>query len=395
MDEMSAAHSKDGGKVVKCRLPLYQDHPSLLLLPPFSPKSYLQKRWHSPTVPVRGGSEAEYLEGGRVSTEVSSISPWAQDTDGLGRPGWVSIGPMKTFLKGRKALGIGGSFVAMLIWATTATFGAPMQALIVDGQNNHDWKGTTPLLKKYLEETGLFTVRVATSPAKGGDMSGFLPSFEDVDVVISNYNGEEWPEATRLAFEKFVASGGGFVSVHAANNAFPNWKAYNEMIGLGGWGGRTEKDGPYIRYWQGKIIRVEDPGKGGSHGNQHAFLVEHREPEHPILKGLPSSWLHAQDELYDRLRGPARNLTVLATAYSNPNTRGSGHNEPMLMTVQYGEGRVFHTTLGHARSDQHTAMKCAGFIVTFQRGAEWAASGKVTQGVPADFPTKSHTRVRE
>ena len=100
--------------------------------------------------------------------------------------------------------------------------------------------------------------------------------------------------------------------------------------------------------------------------------------------------MHAEDELYDRLRGPAENLTVLATAYSDPSTRGTGKHEPILMTVQYGRGRVFHTTLGH-----HTlAMQCAGFITTLQRGAEWAATGKVTQAVPEDFPGADTTSLR-
>ena len=52
------------------------------------------------------------------------------------------------------------------------------------------------------------------------------------------------------------------------------------------------------------------------------------------------------------------------------------------MVIEYEKGRVFHTTLGHSDS----AMKCVGFKATSARGAEWAATGKVTQEVPADFP---------
>jgi uncharacterized protein len=107
------------------------------------------------------------------------------------------------------------------MWMAGAVWSAPMKALIVDGQNNHDWKATTPVLKKILEETKLFSVDVATSPAKGQEMSGFKPDFAAYDVVISNYNGESWPEETQKAFEQYVRSGGGFVPVHAANNAFP------------------------------------------------------------------------------------------------------------------------------------------------------------------------------
>lgn len=281
-------------------------------------------------------------------------------------------------------------FAALLSAPVSAS--SAIKALIVDGQNNHRvWPETTQLMKKYLEDSGLFEVDVATSPAKGKDMSGFKPDFAKYDVVISNYNGDMWPDATQKAFESFVKDGGGFVTVHAANNAFSEWKAYNEMIGLGGWGGRSEKSGPYVRYWEGKIIRDLAPGRGGSHGSQHQFLVEVRKPDHPIVKGLPAKWLHTKDELYDRLRGPAKNLAVLATAFASPATRGSGHHEPMLMTINYGMGRVFHTTLGHGVISQ----RCVGFKTTFLRGAEWVATGKVSQKKPKNFPTAAATHVEE
>jgi type 1 glutamine amidotransferase len=124
------------------------------------------------------------------------------------------------------------------------------------------------------------------------------------------------------------------------------------------------------------------PGIGGSHGPRHAFAIDMRNLKHPITKGLPARWMHAVDELYDRLRGPAENLDLLATAFSSPEKKGTGEHEPILFTIQYGKGRIFHTTLGH----DVPAMQCVGFIVTLQRGAEWAATGKVKQKVPADFP---------
>src|SRR5215469_293562 len=279
---------------------------------------------------------------------------------------------------------------ALLGWLSSAPAAEPLKALIVDGQNNHNWKATTPLLKKHLEDSGLFKVDVATTPPEG-DLSGFKPDFAAYDVVVSNYNGSPWPEETKKAFERYMREGGGLVVVHAADNAFPEWPAYNEMIGVGGWGGRNEKSGPYVRLRDGEFVRDTSPGGGGSHGTQHAFLVVVRDRKHPITAGLPASWMHASDELYDRLRGPAQNLSVLATAFADKEQNGSGEHEPMLMTIEYEKGRVFHTTLGHSPE----AMHCVGFIVTLQRGAEWAATGKVTQDkIPADFPTPDKVSTR-
>ncbi len=284
------------------------------------------------------------------------------------------------------------SFVGLVL-ATSSSAAEPtseklLKVLIVDGQNNHNWKATTPILKKILEDAKIFKVDVATSPP--GKTDDFAPKFSDYNVVVSNYNGAEWPEATKSAFVEFVAKGGGFVTVHAADNSFPKWPEYNLMIGVGGWGGRNEKDGPYVRFRDGKIVRDEVKGNGGSHGAQHPFLIEIRDKEHPITQGLPEKWLHAQDELYDRLRGPARNMTVLATAFADPKKGGSGENEPQLMVIDYEKGRVFHTTMGHSDG----AMKCVGFAVTFARGCEWTATGKVTQKVPEDFPTAEKVSTR-
>jgi|TARA_B100002052_G_C15877751_1_gene597755 type 1 glutamine amidotransferase len=254
------------------------------------------------------------------------------------------------------------------------------KALIVDGQNNHNWKATTPVLQEYLEQTGLFTVAVATT---GKNVVGFNPKFADFDVVVMNYNGADWPRETQSSFVDYVRNGGGLVIYHAANNSFPKWKEYNTIIGLGGWGGRNEKDGPYIRYRDGKVVRDMTAGRGGSHGRQHEYVVETIDTNHPITRGLPLKWRHVSDELYDRLRGPAENLSVLATAYSDKSTGGTGENEPVLFTIKYGKGRVFHTVMG----DNVQQINCVGFAVTLQRGAEWAATGKVTQVVPKKMPT--------
>lgn len=274
---------------------------------------------------------------------------------------------------------------------SSASAAERLNALIVDGQNNHQWAKTTPILKKVLEDSGRFTVDVATSPAKGEDLSGFKPNFAKYDVIVSNYNGAPWPKETQQAFEQFVSEGGGVTIVHAANNSFPDWPAYNDMIGLGwrgpGFGDRLtlSNNGQHVRTAKGE-------GPGAGHGPQHEYQVVIRDAKHPITAGLPSEWMHAQDELYHGQRGPAANMTILATAFSASDRRGTGANEPMLWVIPYGKGRVFTTVLGHA----DYSMKCVGFITTLLRGTEWAATGKVTlTDIPDDFPKADAVSARE
>jgi type 1 glutamine amidotransferase len=283
-----------------------------------------------------------------------------------------------------------GVWVALAVVAQAAP---PHKALIVTGQNAHDWKGTTPVLQKLLEDTGLFSVDVATSPAKGEDMSGFKPDFAGYNLVVSNYQGDAWPEETKKAFVEYVKNGGGVVIYHFACAAFPDWKEYNEIMGLGGWGGRTKETGPLLRWRDGKIVQdtTSDPNKAGGHGPMQPFQVIIREPNHPITKGLPEKFMQVDDELYGWLRGPAKNLTVLATAFAPKDKGGSDEHEPVLFTVSYGKGRVYQLALGHTPKE----LKSVAFIVPFQRGAEWAATGQVTQAVPADFPTADKATIRE
>jgi uncharacterized protein len=316
----------------------------------------------------------------------------------------------------RWTIAIAALFIAGMA-AAPAPAAEKLRALIIDGQNNHDWRACTPVLRWILEDSGRFSVDVSTSPpasprppqpprapataqqqaayeaalAKFKDQKAehdrtiaeqwkqWRPRFADYAVIVSNYNGEHWPQEVRDSFVKYVSGGGGLVIVHAADNAFGDWPEYNEMIGVGGWGGRNERHGPMVRWRNGRIVHDTTPGGGGTHGNQHEFVVETREPDHPIMRGLPTRWKHATDELYAKLRGPAKNMTVLATAWDDPAQRGTGEHEPILMVISYGQGRVFHTVLGHGPH----AMSGLGFQVTLNRGTEWAASGQVTLPAPS------------
>ncbi len=311
------------------------------------------------------------------------------------------------------------SLISILLILMLSVFaGAKVKVLIIDGQNNHEvWPKSTIMMKQYLEETGLFEVDINRSHFtwKAGREKAYLslagvgetqdlenpkadpdfnPKFSKYDVVISNFGwkASDWPEATQKAFEAYVKAGGGFVSVHAADNSYPAWKAYNQMIGLGGWGDRNEKDGPYVYYNnEGKLIRDNTPGGAGAHGPPHLIPITLRVANHPITKGMPEVWMTTKDECYARLRGPAENMTILATGRDMSGKAPTDRNEPILMVLNYGKGRIFHTTLGH---DDYS-IEGVGFIISFLRGTEWAATGKVTQPVPSDFPTSEKSTSRK
>ncbi len=326
--------------------------------------------------------------------------------------------------------------VAFAAWVPAGTAGekksnSKIRVVIIDGQNNHNWQATTPVMKKELEDSGRFTVDVATSPPiprlpepqkpqKPKDENdakaqakyqealekypellekykAALPKFKEdlkvaqqafadwridfdrYDAVLSNYNGQSWPKEINEALEHRLREGKiGLVIVHAANNAFGGWKEYNQMIGMG-WRGNKGGDRLYLDE-QGNPVKVAT-GKGDDSGHRYSgpFTVTIRDESHPVTKGMPREWMHNSDELYDNMRGPIENVHLLATAYS----KGTQKNEPMIWTVSYGKGRVFHTPMGH----DVNGMRCVGFMATLQRGTEWAATGTVTLPLPDNFPT--------
>jgi uncharacterized protein len=291
------------------------------------------------------------------------------------------------------------SLLAIFFVATSGLAAAPIKVMLLTGESTryHDWTKSSPLLKSYLEQTGLFAVDVVVAPAKDVATSDFKPKFSDYALIVLDYETSDWPEATKQAFVDYMKNGGGLVTVHAADNAFPRWVEFNEMIGVGGWGGRTQAAGPKIRWVEGKMVLDSASPGNASHPPPHDFAITARAPDHPVMKGLPTEWLHARDELYSHLRGPAKNVTVLATGRADKTRFPNGVDEPVLMAIDYGKGRVFHTTLGHVGPSSQPpflSMTCVGFIVTLQRGAEWAATGKVTQAVPADFPTAENVSSR-
>lgn len=287
--------------------------------------------------------------------------------------------------------------VAVLLAFSCCSETKPIKALVVSGQNNHNWQVSHKVLKLILDHSGMFQTDIVLTPAKGGDMNEFNPEFDKYDVVVLDYNGDRWSAETDSAFLQYVRNGGGVVVYHAADNAFADWDEFNRIIALGGWEGRNEKHGPYCYWENGGLVLDETPGHGGSHGQQREYAMHCRNAVHPITKGLPDNWMHGKDEMYDSMRGPANIKDLLYSGKAEKETGGSGKEEPLVFTVDYGKARIFHIMLGHCgpTAEDNPAMQCAGFQTLLLRGAEWAATGEVTQSLPADFPTDKLVSLRK
>ena len=271
-----------------------------------------------------------------------------------------------------------------------------IKVLIVDGFSNHDWRQTTKLLRGILEPSGLFTVAVSTAPetAAASGWDRWRPRFENYDVVIQTCNdiggGPQWPRPVQLEFEKFVQNGGGVLVFHSGNNAFPDWPAYNRMIGIG-W--RNKDQGVAITLDNHeRIVRIPSgKGEGTGHEVRGEVLVR-RLGDDPIHRGMPRSWRTPMLEIYYYARGPAKNIRVLSYGYDQ-HTR---MNWPLEWTVRFGRGRVYSSTFGHVwKGDvQPASMRCADEQTLLLRTLQWLAKREGTVPVPPDFPTAAATSIR-
>ncbi|MEO0508953.1 MAG: ThuA domain-containing protein [Verrucomicrobiota bacterium] len=295
---------------------------------------------------------------------------------------------------------LGKHIVAFLLISVCTLVGATpdekISVLIVDGFSNHDWKATTQAISSILRSDENFEIDVSTVPTKNSELwKAWNPDFNDYDLVIQNTNDisrkGSWPEAAKKSLERYVSGGGGLLIFHSANNAFPNWDEYNQMIGLG-W----RKKG----YGRAIVIREDKPviiptGEGGNTGHgKRVNAVITRLGDHPIHKGLPKKWMAADTEIYRYARGPAENISILSYA----NDAKTGLNFPTEWVVGYGEGRVYNSTFGHYWRDLSEAppgIRCNGFRTVLCRAARWLARAEITPTSPDNFPSADRISLHE
>jgi len=237
--------------------------------------------------------------------------------------------------------------------------------LLITGRDDHDWRGATAQMRQYLDAAGIFEVRATEEFRDAGPDS--LSRYDVAVLVYSDKAPEDrWSDRSRAVLLDFVHSGHGLVVYHHSSTAFKDWPEFARLCGGNYYG-------------------------GAQHSPIHDFTVDLVDRDHPITRGLKKSFVQSQDELYANMQmQPAGSYHVLATAWddhalyngkSKTPLKGAGTNEPLLWTVDAGKGRVFAIMIGHSAK----ATQSAGWITTFTRGVEWAATGNVTQAVPAEM----------
>jgi type 1 glutamine amidotransferase len=277
-----------------------------------------------------------------------------------------------------------------------------IKVLILQTSDHHDTKLQAEAFKTILEKTGPFEIDiVSVQEHEDWERQNIILSNYQL-VVSSGFGADDAHENNFLQLENFISEGGGLVLVHQGVASFQKFPKFQEIIGKGWYGSHT---GPHT-YWDPKRQSwAETPvfhGVGAAHGKQHELIIDVRNKEHPITKGMPLKWKHGMDEFYHGMRGSSSNIEILATSYSDKQQWGSGEHEPIAWTSTYGKGRVFVTVLGHVFDEKYAhaiqginssengtkALYCVGFQTLLARSFEWVATGKVTSGIPANFPNE-------
>ena len=255
--------------------------------------------------------------------------------------------------------------MSMKTWAATCLVAAGAAAgqdgraiptLLLTGASNHNWRYTSRLHEDTLEATKHFDVTISDDPAAALADAEALKRYR---LIVLDYNSDErWPAAAEKNLVDAVRGGTGLVAIHSADNAFKGWAEYEAMLGL---------------VWR----------EGAGHGKFHPFAVRYVDIEHPVSAGMNDMVFHP-DELYHGLSNPQKvKVRYLAAAFSDAETGGTQQDEAMAIAVQFGAGRVFATPLGHVweqAEETKASISDPQFKILLCRGAEWAATGAVTQG---------------
>jgi type 1 glutamine amidotransferase len=179
-------------------------------------------------------------------------------------------------------------------------------------------------------------------------------------VIWLSTTGDVLNATQQTAFQSYIASGGGYVGIHAAADTEYDWAWYGGLVGA------YFASHPAI---QTATIRVEDRAN---------VSTSH----------LPSTWTRS-DEWYNYRTNPRPSVRVLMNLNEGSYSGGTMGDHPITWCQAYGGGRAWYTGLGHTEQSytdsNFTRMLLGGIQI---------AAGSVTADCSPGTPPASFVALR-
>jgi type 1 glutamine amidotransferase len=219
-------------------------------------------------------------------------------------------------------------------------------------RQHHGYRDQAFYLAELLENTGHYEVTL-------GEDAAILETsaIRKYDLIIANADRRDpefkYTRAQQEGLLEFVRAGGGYVSIHGANNAAADWlPEWREMLG-------------------GVFSHVGLPDGKVKKGS---YVVKIALKSSPITQGISDFPL--KDELY-------YNVQMLPGIEPLATVEYDGKNWPVAWTRTFGKGRVFHLVLGHrdfgpGKDDPLHNPNLGRLLI---QGVDWVAEGGKTRRV--------------
>jgi type 1 glutamine amidotransferase len=143
-------------------------------------------------------------------------------------------------------------------------------------------------------------------------------SLANYDGVVFLSTTGDLPIPDREGFLHWINEGHAFIGLHAATDTFHNWPGFIDMLG----------------------------GEFEHHGRQVSVECLNQDPHHPATAFLGKSWTISQEEIYQFKNYDPSRVHDLLILDKHPETGAPGHFG-VAWCKNYGQGRVFYTSLGH------------------------------------------------
>lgn len=201
-------------------------------------------------------------------------------------------------------------------------------------------------IKKLGSEHG-FAVDASDDPAVMTDEN--LKQYDA--LIFSNTNNQTFAtEAQKLAFQKYIQAGGGFVALHSASGSERQWDWFAHLLG----------------------------GRFKRHPEFQEFDIKVLDKNHPSTAFLPDVWTWSDECYYLTHLNPQNHVLLAADMTTVDDDKkaeypGStfGDNFPLCWSKELYGGRQWYTALGHSKEFYENPV----FLQHIMGGIQWVLEG--------------------